>query len=150
MIGLIKQSLYNSTRTEFLWLEELREVILDVEVTLEDDIKFPILTPNSLLSERSNILPKVERDRCNETAWREWRNEYLRGLRERNNQQHSGKSNSPMVSEFVVIKSDEKNRGKWKIGVVEKVIRGIDAVVRGARVRAGTSVHRESGSTSFH
>ena len=163
MIGLIKQSLYKTIGNGFLWLEELKEVILDVEVTLnnrplsyvEDDIEFPILTPNSLLYGRSNIVPELEAHRiesvdlrkrakhlrrCKETVWRRWRNEYLRGLRERHNQQHGGKLNAPTVDEVVIIKSDEKNRGKWKIGVIEKVIRGIDGVIRGARVRTGTSV----------
>ena len=162
-IGLIKQSLYKTIGNGFLWLEELKEVILDVEVTLnnrplsyvEDDIEFPILTPNSLLYGRSNIVPELEAHRiesvelrkrakhlrrCKETVWRRWRNEYLRGLRERHNQQHGGKLNAPTVGEVVIIKSDEKNRGKWKIGVIEKVIRGIDGVIRGARVRTGTSV----------
>jgi hypothetical protein len=66
MIGLIKQSLYKTIRNGFLSLKELRDVILDVEVILnnrslsyvEDDIQFPILTPNSLLYGRSNVLPE--------------------------------------------------------------------------------------------
>ena len=93
------------------------------------DIEFPILTPNSLLYGRSNIVPELEAHRiesvdlrkrakhlrrCKETVWRRWRNEYLRGLRERHNQQHGGKLNAPTVGEVVIIKSDEKNRGKWK------------------------------------
>jgi hypothetical protein len=40
----------------------------------------------------------------------------------------------------VIIKSDERNRGKWKLGVVETVIVGIDNVIRGAKVRTGKSV----------
>ena len=57
--------------------------------------------------------------RCKEAVWRRWRNEYLRGLRERHNQQHGRKTSTPKVGEVVIIKSDEKNRGKWKLGVVE-------------------------------
>jgi hypothetical protein len=53
MIGLIKQPLYKTIGNVFLSLKELRDVILDVEVTfnnrslsyVEDDIQFPILTP---------------------------------------------------------------------------------------------------------
>ena len=171
MIGLIKQSLYKTTGNGFLWLEELKEVILDVVVTLnnrplsyvEDDIEFPILTPNSLLHGCSNIVPELEAHRiesvdlrkrakhlrrCKETVWRRWRNEYLRGLRERHNQQHGGKLNAPTVGEVVIIKSDEKNHGKWKIGVIEKVIRGIDGVTgrKSTNRDVGT---RESGSASI-
>ena len=78
--------------------------------------------------------------RCKEAVWRRWGNEYLRGLRERHNQQHGGKTSTPKVGEVVIIKSYEKNRGKWKLGVVEAGIPGIDNVVRGARVRTGKSV----------
>ena len=97
MIGLIKQSVYKTIGNGFLWLEELKEI---VEVTLnnrplsfvEDDIEFPILTPNSLLYGRSNIVPELETHRiesvdlrkranylrrCKETVWRRWRNEYI-------------------------------------------------------------------------
>ena len=38
-----------------------------------------------------------------------------------------------------VIKSEEKNRGKWPLGIVEELILGNDKVVRGARLRAGKS-----------
>ena len=73
MIGLIKQSLYKTIGNDFLSLKELRDVILDVEVTLnnrphsyvEDDIQFPILTPNSLLYGRSNVLPELEHHQWN-------------------------------------------------------------------------------------
>ena len=78
--------------------------------------------------------------RCKEAVWPRWRNEYLRGLRERHNQQHGRKTSTPKVGEVVIIKSDEKNRGKWKLGVVEAGIPGIDNVVRGATVRTGKSV----------
>ena len=68
MIGLIKQSMYKTIGNGFLLLEELREVILEVEVALnnrplsyvEEDIQYPVLTPNSLLYGRTNLLPKLE------------------------------------------------------------------------------------------
>ena len=39
----------------------------------------------------------------------------------------------------MIIKSDERNRGKWKLGIVEKLIPGRDQVVRAVRLRAGKS-----------
>ena len=163
MIGLVKQSLYKTIGNGFLTLTELRDVILDVEVTLnnrplsyvENDLQYLILTPNSFLYGRLSPLAKVGTSssgthdlrkrakhlrRCKEAVWRRWRNEYLRGLRERHNQQHGGKTNAPKVGEVVIIKSDEKNLGKWKLGVVEAVIPGIDNVARGATVGTGKSV----------
>ncbi|PFX28961.1 hypothetical protein AWC38_SpisGene6275 [Stylophora pistillata] len=43
------------------------------------------------------------------------------------------------VGEVVLIKSDDKNRGKWKVGIVTELIKGRDGVVRGAKLRTGTS-----------
>ena len=161
MIGLIKQSMYKTIGNGFLSLEELREIILEVEVALnnrplsyvEDDVQYPILTPNLLLYGRANLLPelephRVERkdlrtrakhfQRCKDALWCRWTGEYLRGLRERHDLKHDGKlSSAPKVSEIVIIKSDAKNRGKWKMGVIDALIPGIDGVVRGAKVRTG-------------
>ena len=102
---------------------------------------------------RANLLPelephRVERkdlrtrakhfQRCKDALWRSWTGEYLRGLRERHDLKHDGKlSSAPKVSEIVIIKSDAKNRGKWKMGVIDALIPGIDGVVRGAKVRTG-------------
>ena len=48
-------------------------------------------------------------------------------------------SDSPKVGDVVIIKSEEKNRGKWPLGIVEELIVGNDEVVRGAQLRAGKS-----------
>ena len=39
----------------------------------------------------------------------------------------------------MLIKEDERNRGKWKIGIVDQLITGRDGVVRVAKLRAGAS-----------
>ena len=39
----------------------------------------------------------------------------------------------------MLIKGDEKNRCKWKIGIVTTLITGRDGEIRGARLRAGRS-----------
>ena len=39
------------------------------------------------------------------------------------------------IGDVVVIKGDEKNRGEWSIGIVEKLSEGRDGIVRGARIR---------------
>lgn len=41
---------------------------------------------------------------------------------------------------MVIIKSDEKNRAQWKLGVVINLIIGRDGVVRGAKLRTPKSV----------
>ena len=39
--------------------------------------------------------------------------------------------------DMMLIKGEECNRGKWKIGVVEHLIRGRNGVIRGAQLSAG-------------
>ena len=36
------------------------------------------------------------------------------------------------LSEIVLIKGDEKHRGKWNIGMVDKLYMGKDGVIRAA------------------
>ena len=106
MIGLVKAALSKTIGNGFLRWNELEEVLLDVEVALnnrplsyvEDDVQFPVLTPNSMLFLNSNILPKLQPHniedadlrkrakhlmKCKEALWRRWTQEYLRSLRER-------------------------------------------------------------------
>ena len=37
----------------------------------------------------------------------------------------------------MLIQSDERNRGKWELGIMVKLIKGTDGAVRAARLRAG-------------
>ena len=163
LIGLVKGSLYKSVGNGLLSWKELQEVLLDVEVALnnrpldyvEDDIELPILTPSSLLHMQPNTLPELEPNRiqdydlrkrakylgkCKDAVWSCWTREYLRGLRERHHLKHKGDSTYPAEGELVIIKSDEKNRARWKMGVVIDVITGRDGVVRGAKLRTPKSV----------
>ena len=41
--------------------------------------------------------------------------------------------------DVVLIQGPERNRGKWNIGIVTKLIKGRDGVVRAIRLRAGKS-----------
>ena len=43
------------------------------------------------------------------------------------------------IGDVVLIKGDERNKGKWKIGVIERLIEGRDGIVRAVRLRAGKS-----------
>ena len=57
MVGLVKQSLYKATGYANAKLNELEEILLDIEINpnnrplthMEDDVAFPVLTPNSLI-----------------------------------------------------------------------------------------------------
>ena len=99
----------------------------------------PELEPNHIqdydLRKRAKYLGKFK-----DVVWSRWTKEYLRGLRERHRQKHRGDNAHPAVGDVVIIKSDEKNRAQWKLGVVINLIIGRDGVVRGAKLRTPKSV----------
>ena len=114
----------------------------------------PILTPSSLLYLQLNTLPELELHnvqdydlrkrakylrKCKDALWSRWTTEYLRRLRERHRLKHVGNPNYPGEGDVVIIKSEDKNRSQWKLGIVEDLITGRDGVVRGAKLRAGKS-----------
>ena len=76
--------------------------------------------------------------RCKDAVWKTWTNEYVRGLRERHIML-KGKPFVLSVGDVVIIKSDERNRGEWPLGIVETLYEGKDGVVRAVRLRAGKS-----------
>jgi hypothetical protein len=162
MVGLVKQAFYKTIgHGNFKW-NELEEIIIDVETTLnsrplcyvEDDVQLPLLTPNSMLFGQPNLIPQrdpnaiEDRDlrkrakhlrKCKDALWSRWSTEYIKSLRERHNLKHDRKEMALKPVDAVMIKGEEKNRGVWRIGIVEKLIQGRDKVVRGVRLRAGKS-----------
>ena len=160
MVGLVKNALNKTIGCGFLSWNELVEVLLDVEITLnnrplsyvEDDVELPIITPNFMMFPQSNILPDLAPHhignlnlrrrakhlrKCKEALWRRWSSEYLRSLRERHNLKHRGKPCSLAVGDVVILKREEKNRGKWPLGIVEELYPGKDEVVRAVKLRSG-------------
>eukprot|EP00112_Aurelia_sp_Birch-Aquarium-sp1_P001131 Seg1117.2 transcript_id=Seg1117.2/GoldUCD/mRNA.D3Y31 product="hypothetical protein" protein_id=Seg1117.2/GoldUCD/D3Y31 len=162
MVGLTKQALFKVVGKTTLTWNELVDVLLDVELTLnnrplsyvEDDVQMPILTPNVMLFGQPNYpadhdiddiddrdLRKRARhlNECKKRIWNRWSNEYLKGLRERHNLKHHGKTNTLNIGDVMLIKGEEKNRGQWRIGIIQQLITGRDGIVRGAKLRAGKS-----------
>jgi hypothetical protein len=165
MVGLVKRALYKTTGRANLSWKELEEVLLDIETTLnnrplsyvEDDIQTPILTPHAMIVGRPNLIPEggeLDGDdeaevtlrkrakyvqRCKDAWWSRWSAEYLRSLRERHNMKNQTKEMNTKPGDVVLIKGDERNRGKWKIGVIDTLIKGRDGIVRAVRLRAGKS-----------
>lgn len=106
LIGLMKSTFYQTVDQGLLAWEELSEVTLDIEVTMnnrplcymKEDVQLPTLTPNVFLMLNSNVLPELqpyhieERDlrerakflmKTKDMMWRRWTTEYLKTLRER-------------------------------------------------------------------
>ena len=53
--------------------------------------------------------------------------------------------NAPAIGDVVMVRTEERNRGKWPLGIVEDLIVGTDGVVKGAILRPGKSrIERQS------
>ena len=153
--------LYKAVGNAHLTMEEMQEVMLDIKINMnnrpltyiDDDIEQPILTPNALLHGQIINVPDIELDednpdirkrqpyinRCKEAAWRQWSNDYLKALRERHNIKCKTSSMQIKEGDVMLIKSLEKNQGRWKIGIVNDLYYGKDNVVQAVRLRAGKS-----------
>ena len=46
---------------------------------------------------------------------------------------------APSVGDVVLVKTEDKNRGKWPLGIIESLVVGNDGVVGGAKLLAGKS-----------
>ena len=71
--------------------------------------------------------------------WNRWTKEYLRGLRERHTVAQKDSPCGVQKGDVCLIKDDNKDRNKWKLGIVEELIVGRDGVVRTVKLRAGKS-----------
>ena len=58
--------------------------------------------------------------------WRRWTSEYLRALRERHRLKYGNAESSLAVGDVVIIKSVERNRNCWPLGIIEELIIGWD------------------------
>ena len=160
IIGITKGAMYKVLGRANMKFNELKEILLDVEMTMnnrplsyvEDDLQLPVLTPNMMLISDRNALLEAnvheikERDlrtrakylnKCRDNLWKRWKTEYIRSLRERHNMKAKDKDQQIKIGQVVMIHGEEKNRGVWKIGVVEQLIQGRDGIVRAARLRTG-------------
>ncbi|CAB4043407.1 Hypothetical predicted protein, partial [Paramuricea clavata] len=76
---------------------------------------------------------------CKDALWKRWSSEYLTALRERHRCDRDGKSSNLGVGDVVIVRSDERNRAKWPLGIVEKLFPGKDGVARAVKLRAELS-----------
>jgi hypothetical protein len=72
--------------------------------------------------------------------WKRWRREYLVNLREDHKPRADDHGVAKVnVGDVVTVFEEDVKRNKWKLGVVEGLIKGKDGVVRGAKLRVITS-----------
>ena len=71
--------------------------------------------------------------------WSRWKTEYLLELREYHRvREEKGSKCDVRVGEVVTIYDESHPRGLWRLGKIEKLIRGSDGVIRGVRVRVAS------------
>ena len=67
--------------------------------------------------------------------WQRWRQEYLTSLRDFHKARGTTGDTTVKVGDVVQIHSDEGSRLKWRLGVVEGLIRGANNAVRAVHLR---------------
>ena len=141
----MKNSLYKVVGLAKVTYKELQDVLLDTVLNnrhltyCEDDEQHSVLTPNDL-GKANNLLdlPNEEikegnlgrrakyLNKCNHAQWHDLR--------------HHGKSARSYLGE-------EKNRSKWKMGVMDTLIPEKDGIARAVRLRTGIT---SKGLFSFY
>lgn len=163
LIGVVKKAMHKVIGKATLSWNELTEVLLDVETQVnrrplgyvEDDVELPILTPASFMFQRTNQLPELQTWRiedtnlrkrarflqtCKDQMWNRWQREYLTALRERHNLVHKTANYKVRVGDIVLVRSDNKNRGKWPLAFVQQIYPGRDGHTRGVQLKTSKGV----------
>ena len=163
MIGSVKQCLRKILGNARLSYDELATVLVEVEATINcrpltyeyNEVGEEVLTPSHLIyGRRINSMPDeiVEPDDARNEAscsarfkylssrlahfWERWRKEYLANLREFHTAKRTRQNNDVIqIGDVVTVFEEGKRRSKWKLAVVEELVKGKDSVVRGAKVR---------------
>ena len=162
----MKATLRKAVGRANLSFQQLKEVLIDVEVTMnnrplgyfEDDVERLPLTPNMLIHSANISLPEEDNEemdetdeavkmskraryiqRCKDAMWRRWTTEYIRSLRGRHFH-GTGKSSNVAIGEIMLIKGDDNDRGHWKMGVVQKLVKGKDGIIKGVKLKTSTGI----------
>ena len=161
MVGSVKACLRKVIGNAQLTFDELLTVIVEVEGTLNsrpltyeyDEVEHEALTPSHLafgrriksMPDEIAEEPEKNESNCSERFryltvklahfWNRWRREYLVNLREFHHPKVGREVRQIQAGNVVTVFEENVKRGKWKMAVVENLIRGRDNVVRGANVR---------------
>ena len=151
LIKEIKKTLYKTLGRSHLSSEEMEQVIMDIERYLnnqpltyvECELETQVLTPNVIMlggnaypiedtEENTDELTAMNKRLVNakQHAWQRWKKEYVHALMEVHRSRTTG-GRVPEVIDILLIIGDSKNRGEWKKGRVERLVKGKDGVVRG-------------------
>ena len=117
---------------------------------IDDDIQFPVLTPDILIhgqaitiseeqfDDYDDVIQKRQRyiKRFKDAVWNRWNIEYLRSLRERHNIKNNQRHMEIVIWSVLLIKGNDKYRGKWNIGIVEELYEEQDNIIRAVKLRS--------------
>ena len=162
MVALVKNSLKKCLGRSQLTFEELGELMLDIEFSLNnrpltyqgEDLEMEPLTPNHLIHGRrmkefpaeevfsdEEKIPARKRlrnmQRIKKHYWKRWSTEYLRSLREYH--KIEGQKDKIAKGDIVLIKNDMQSRNMWKLGKITRTIKGTDGATRGAELQTMTN-----------
>lgn len=173
LVKSVKRCLKKIVGRSSLSFEEMRTVLTEVEAVInarpltylyddEESISYPICpshlingrrittTPNSehfdVVSTYKTLTRKARHQKnILQMFTKQWRKEYLTGLRE----QYANvarKKNGPVISvgDVVIVKNDSTARLFWKLGIIEELIPGKDGKVRAAIVKVANADKRPS------
>ncbi len=77
---------------------------------------------------------------CKNNLWKRWQREYLTALRERHSLVHKTSKYEVQVGDAVIVKTDDRNRGKWPLAIVEKLFPGPDGRTRAVQLKTKNGV----------
>ena len=162
MVRCVKRCLKKSIGRTSLTFEELRTILVEVEATLnnrpltytyddEEGVSCP-LTPadliygsriSSTVNDKHFEIVSTNRSLTKRAKYhqqllhqftRQWRNEYLTSLRERNADMRGAEQVPISVGDIVILKNESSPRLFWKVARVEELLPGRDNVIRSARI----------------
>ena len=155
LIESTKRILRKSLRKEILTCDELSTLLKRIKNILnnrplthiyDSEITQP-LTPNNLIHGRkieTSVKDTDENDneincgaikRALSYFWEQWKTEYLTSLRERDvNPKRQKRTETLKVGDVCLI-DDQGPRIKWRMGIIEDIIKGKDNKVRGAVIK---------------
>ena len=160
MVGTVKRCLRKVLGSARLAYDELQTILIEIEATLNsrpityeyNEVGYEVLTPAHLIYGRQlTTLPEaVSEEDVTDTKFlarvrylsskkehfcTRWHREYLADLREYHKLNHVEPDRIARIGEVVLVHQENISRSSWKVGVIEKVIKGRDGKVRGACVR---------------
>ena len=155
-VKLVKRCLKKVLGNAKLSYEELESVLIETEGVLNsrpltyvyEELSEDPLTPSHLVTGRRLLdKPIVSTESLRTMARRErylqtllthfknrWRTEYLTGIREYQKLKVTEPKRAIQVGDIVHIHADKTPRQQWRMGKVEKLLRGRDDAVRAAEV----------------